>query len=78
MVLEVQWEIFPRFPPIPLRLQEIHSATEQEKHGLFGRLIKGRWGTSVNTPPTSYNTKNKTYFEEYSDGDKEALVIADI
>ena len=32
----------------------------------------------VNTQPNSSDTKNETYFEEYSDDDEEDRVIADI
>ena len=50
-------------------MDKIQSATEQKKRERFGRLIEGRWGTLINTPPTSSNTKNTTDFEEYSDDD---------
>ena len=48
---------------------------EKEKRERFGRLNEGRYGTLLNPPPTSSDTKNETDFEEYSDKDSEAQVI---
>ena len=50
--------------------------TEKKKRELFCRLIEGKWVTSLNPPPNSSNTKSETDFEEYSDDDEEAQVIA--
>ena len=63
-ILKHNGNVVPRFLPRPLQVEEIHSETDQRKHTLFGRLIEGIWGTSVNIPPTSSNTKNETDFEE--------------
>ena len=48
--------------PVPLLLEDIHSATKQKKSKLFVIFVDGRCGTSVNPPQNSSNNQNETDF----------------
>jgi hypothetical protein len=48
----------------PLKVEELHSATELKKREIFNGLIERRWGTSIN-PPTVSDAKDDDDFEEY-------------
>ena len=62
-ILKYNVKVVPRRSPRPLLVEEIHSATEQNKLNCFCRLTDWIWVTLVNPPPTSSDTKNKTDFE---------------
>ena len=76
LILKYNGKIFSYCFLRSLRVEYIHSETEQKRHGIFGRLVNSRCKTQVNPPPNSSNQKNKTNFEEYSDDDKYAQVKA--
>ena len=64
-ILKDNEKFVPHCLPRPLQAEEIHSAAEQKRREIVGRLIKGGWGTLVNLPPTPSNTENETNFGEY-------------
>ena len=63
--MEDNKNVVPSSYPRPLRVEEIHSVTEQKRRKLFSRLVEGRWGISANPPPNVSDTENKTVYEEY-------------
>lgn len=58
----------------PLKVDEVHSASEERKRQVFDRVIERRWGTSINPPKTDPGID----YEEYEDDDEEARFIPDI
>ena len=62
-ILKGNGKVVPHCSPIPLTIEDIQSATQENKRKTLGILIKGRCGTSLNPPPTSSNSK-KNDFEE--------------
>ena len=77
-ILKENGKVVQCIPTRALQVEGIHSTIEQKKRKNICRLVEGRWGTLLNTLPTSSNTKNETVFEEYSGDNEEAWVVADI
>jgi hypothetical protein len=64
--LKANGDVAPRRSSRPLKVDEIHSATELKKRMIFDGLIERRWGTSINPPKPSEheNLDDDNEFEE--------------
>ena len=60
----------------PLKVDEIHSATDLKKHEILNDLIERRWVTFIN-PPTSSKDSDKEC-EYYKDYDATEFILPDI
>jgi hypothetical protein len=56
-ILKANGNVVPHRSSRPLKMDEIHSATEIKKRTIFDGLIERRWGTSIN-PPKQKNAEN--------------------
>ena len=52
-ILKANVRAIPLITTLPLRVDEIHSATELNNHEKFYGLIERRWSTSINPPMSS-------------------------
>jgi hypothetical protein len=82
-ILKANGNVVPRRSSRPLKVDEIHSAQEQQKRKIFDGLIERRHGTSINPPLIiSDDENNENYsdneFEEYEDDDEPARITPDI
>ena len=77
-ILKANGKVVPRRTCRPLKVDEIHSATEAKKREIFDGLIERRWGTSINPPSISETEKEFPEYEEYEDDDEKARVVPDI
>jgi hypothetical protein len=82
-ILKANGNVVPRRSSRPLKVDEIHSAQEQQKRKIFDGLIERRHGTSINPLSIiSDDENNENYsnneFEEYEDGDEPARIAPDI
>ena len=66
-IMKANGNVVPRHQLRPLQIAEIHSDTEKAKRQVYDDLIKKRWGTSVNLPPSLGEKDKSDYFEENSD-----------
>jgi hypothetical protein len=78
--LKAYGNIVPRRSSRPLKVDEIHSAQEQQKRKIFDGLIERRHGTSISPPIIISDDENDSNndFEEYEDDDEPARIAPDI
>jgi hypothetical protein len=82
-ILKANGYVVPRRSSRPLKVDEIHSATELKKRQIFDGLIERRWGTSINPPilplqnPIEGDLEDND-FEEYEDNDEPKRTVPDI
>jgi hypothetical protein len=78
-ILKANGNVVPRRSSRPLKVDELHSATEIKKRAIFDGLIERRWGTSIN-PPKKNDTEDldDNEFEEYEDDDEPKRTVPDI
>ncbi len=66
-ILKANGQVVPRRTSRPLKVEEIHSVSEQGRQTIFDGLIARRWGTSINPPAEIGKETNDNEFEEYED-----------
>jgi hypothetical protein len=77
-ILKGNGRVVPRRSLRPLKVDELHSATEIKKREIFDGLIERRWGTSINPPIVSDVEDSSEEFEEYEDENEPARIVPDI
>ena len=79
-ILKANGNVAPRRSSRPLKVDEIHSATELKKRAIFDGLIERRWGTSINPPKSkdSDNLDDDNEFEECESEDERKRTVPDI
>jgi hypothetical protein len=79
-ILKANGNAVPRRSSRPLKVDEIHSATELKKRTIFDGLIERRWGTSINPPKPSKheNLDDDNEFEEYEEPKRAVPDIEDM
>ncbi len=79
-MLKANGNVAPRRSSRPLKVDEIHSATELKKRAIFDGLIERRWGTSINPPKSkdSDNLDDDNEFEECESEDERKRTVPDI
>jgi hypothetical protein len=82
-ILKANGYVVPRRSSRPLKVDEIHSATELKKRQIFDALIERRWGTSINPPILPLQNPiegdlDDNDFEEYEDNDEPKRIVPDI
>jgi hypothetical protein len=79
-ILKANGNVIPRRSSRPLKVDEIHSATEMKKRETFDGLIERRWGTSINPPKPTDDVEDldTKEFEEHEDEDESKRIIPDI
>jgi hypothetical protein len=75
-VLKAYGRVVPGRSHRPLTVAEAHSPVEIKKRQIFDRLIKAKWGDSIN-PPKALEEQIMD-FEKYEDDDEAPRVIPDI
>jgi hypothetical protein len=78
-ILKANGYVVARRSSRPLKVDEIHSATELKRGAIFDGLIERRWGTSIN-PPIQNDIENldNNEFEEYKDKDEPKRTVPNI
>jgi hypothetical protein len=81
-ILKSNGEVVPRRSHRPLKTEEIHSETENEKRSIFNDLIEKRHGTATRPSNTDAEKNDNpgnhwNEYEEYEDEDEMARVVED-
>jgi hypothetical protein len=78
-MLKANGKVAPHHSSRPLKVDEIHSATELKKRAIFNGLIERRWGTSI-SPPKQHESENNddNVIEEHEDDDEPKMTAPNI
>ena len=82
LILKANSNVVPQQSHCPMKTEEVYSEQEQMNQKVFDKLIKRRWGTSIN-PPTTKGTEEDSdtgghEFKEYKDSNEEARIVPNI
>jgi hypothetical protein len=77
-ILKANGNVVPSRLSRPLKVDEIHSATELKKRVIFDGLIERRWGTSINPPKSNEDDSENLENKEFEDKDEPKQIVPGI